>query len=101
MKKEQMQQVIDEQQTRIQSLYESLKNQKDNYEEIIKKMSEEKEEQDYQNWKQLNGKFMERFMFEYLSEKMHVNVDMDESNYLDMSLSIDETVISSETCHIF
>ena len=101
MKKEQMQQVIDEQQTRIQSLYESLENQKDNYEEIIKKMSEEKEEQDYQNWKQLNGKFMERFMFEYLSEKMYVNVDMDESNYLNMSLSIDETVISSKTCHIF
>ena len=59
----------------------------------------EKEENDYKMWKTLNGKFMSRFMDEYIREHVSVRVEC-EINYVTVDLMLDGEVISSETDNI-
>lgn len=52
----------------------------------------------YEKFKNENGKFLDRFMKEWISEHVSVEIDGDNcSNYVDVRLKVDDEIISTDT----
>jgi hypothetical protein len=66
MKKEQMQSIIDAQAATIASLKNSLRNLELACKNDVKNAKYEVEDKFYEQWKQMNGKFIKRFIAEMI-----------------------------------
>lgn len=67
------------------------------YDDTLKSLEHVKEEYDYQMFKERNGKNLERFIKEYISEHVQVKSTCNEANYIDTMVIIDNDVVQTNT----
>ena len=59
-------------------------------------LAEEAEEKNYARWKDYNGKYLRRFIKEFLKESLTISMDSTYGGYVTAALKMDGTEISSE-----
>lgn len=64
--------------------------------EALHKYAEEAEEKNYARWKDYNGKYLRRFIKEFLRESLSISVDSTYGGYVTAALKIDGSEISSD-----
>ena len=64
--------------------------------EDIHKRSEELEEQHYGHWKDYNGKYLRRFIKEFLSENLEISLNSTYGGYVTATLKVDGKEVSSD-----
>lgn len=96
MKKDQMQEIIDHQNKEINSLKNKIKDiEKENINNI-ELLKSNMENLFYENWKQMNGAFVKRFISEILSNReLYFSFDEDYMGYFTMNVNVDDKKISS------
>ena len=64
--------------------------------EALHKCAEEAEEKNYARWKDYNGKYLRRFIKEFLRESLTISMDSTYGGYVTAALKMDGTEISSD-----
>ena len=64
--------------------------------EALHKYAEEAEEKNYARWKDYNGKYLHRFIKEFLRESLSISMDSTYGGYVTAALKIDGSEISSD-----
>lgn len=64
--------------------------------EALHKCAEEAEEKNYARWKDYNGKYLRRFIKEFLKESLTISMDSTYGGYVTAALKMDGTEISSD-----
>lgn len=69
---------------------------KSKMQEALHKYAEEAEEKNYNRWKDYNGKYLRRFIKEFLRESLTISMDSTYGGYVTATLKMDGTEISSD-----
>lgn len=69
---------------------------KSKMQEALHKYAEEAEEKNYARWKDYNGKYLRRFIKEFLRESLSISMDSTYGGYVTAALKIDGSEISSD-----
>lgn len=75
-------------------LYDSLKELKENTPSII-------EDAKYENWKEQNARFLDRYMKEYLPEHLSVEMTDGYSGYVEVKIMVDGQYVCNGSCSVY
>lgn len=96
MKKQQLQELVEEQQTTISELRKQISELKEQHAQEIDMLNQSFEEMQYSNWKQQNQKFLDKYLKEYITEHLSIGIQT-EYGYVTSRLMLDNKEFSSET----
>lgn len=96
MKKQQLQELVEEQQTTISELRKQISGLKEQYAKEIDTLKESFEEMLFQNWKQQNQKFLDKYLKEYITEHLSIGIQT-EYGWVTTRLMLDNKEFSFET----
>lgn len=95
MKKEQMQEIIDKQSATISKLNHTIKDINFTKETEIRNAKYDVEDKFYEQWKQMNGEFIKRFIAEMIRNgDIGFSFDYDYGGYFTMSVNMGKEVLS-------
>lgn len=96
MKKQQLQELVEEQQTTMSELRKQISELKEQHTQEIDALKESFEEMQYSNWEQQNQKFLDKYLKEYITEHLSIGVQT-EYGYVTSRLMLDNKEFSFET----
>ena len=96
MKKQQLQELVEEQQSTISELRKQISELKEQHAQEIDMLNQSFEEMLFQNWKQQNQKFLDKYLKEYITEHLSIGIQT-EYGYVTSRLMFDNKEFSFET----
>ena len=96
MKKQQLQELVEEQQTTISELRKQISELKEQHAQEIDTLNQSFEEMQYSNWKQQNQKFLDKYLKEYITEHLSIGIQT-EYGWVTSRLMLDNKEFSFET----
>lgn len=97
MKKCELEEQVKELNKKLATTLESLNLLKAEHESLLKKQESIINDAMYEKFKNEHGAYLDRYMREWLSKHVKVELNGDESNYMDVILKIDDETISTDT----
>lgn len=96
MNKQQLQELVEEQQTTISELRKQISELKEQHVQEINTLKQSFEEMLFQNWKQQNQKFLDKYLKEYITEHLSIGIQT-EYGWVTTRLMLDNKEFSFET----
>ena len=98
MKKSELEILVSELESKIRNIREEKDSYKSRYETLLNSLNDRIEDAKYEDFKNQNGKFLDRFMKEWVREHVSVDINGDDCpNYVDVILKIDDETVSTNT----